>query len=74
MYTVQGKSFKDFYDMVEWVWNTHKISFEGSPDEVDLISEEDKQQACRDLDEILALGNECPTDAAGTALLPNHTH
>jgi hypothetical protein len=48
-YTVRNKEFSSFSTLVQWVWDTYKIDFEGG----DEIAEHDKQTACKDLDGIL---------------------
>ena len=47
MYKINDISFNTFEELVQWVWNTHKIAFEPTTVIADM-TEEQKQLACRE--------------------------
>lgn len=54
MYTVLSKTFATFEEVVSWAWNEHKIDAHFT----DVMDEDDKQQACKELEEMLTLVEE----------------
>jgi len=53
MFKVNDQTFDTFEQVVEWAWETHKIDFES----VEELTEEDKQQACVELSQLVKDGN-----------------
>lgn len=49
-YCVRDTEFSDFIGVMEWAYRNFRIDFEQEPEE---LSEEDRQRACRELEEIL---------------------
>lgn len=45
MFKVRNKEFVTFEDVIEWTWNTHKVSFECDIE----LSEAEQKEACEDL-------------------------
>ena len=48
MYTIFERKFKTFHEVISWAWNEHKIEFCK-----DSTSEEDRQEACRELEKFI---------------------
>lgn len=51
MYTILGKTYETFDEVIRFAWDTHRIDFDPHSDKtVDNMTEEDKQLACRELE------------------------
>jgi hypothetical protein len=50
MYKVCDEEFAMFKEVVQWAWDSHKIEL---VDEDDIVTEEDKQDACHQLSDMI---------------------
>ena len=50
MYKVDDLTFPNFTEVIDWAWDTHKIS---ANFDLENMTEEDKQDACLKLQEII---------------------
>lgn len=50
MFKVQGLTFKNFNEVLEWAWNTHKLD-EG---EIEAVTLEQQLQATKELDVMIS--------------------
>ena len=52
-YRVKDTEFDTFEEVILWAWNTHKLDFTFE----DKMTEEKKQEACKDLETFLTDGD-----------------
>jgi len=52
MYTIKGIKFDSFEEVMDWAWNEYKIMYEPVEDRV--MTDGQKQDACKELEEYLA--------------------